>query len=73
MVVTDKGVMKFDEKTRRMYLAGYYETSSPEEIKENTGFELDVSRAVKLEPPSPEIIRIIREEIDPKQVFIKHG
>lgn len=73
MVVTDKGVMKFDEKTRRMYLSGYYETSSPEEIKENTGFELDVSRAVKLEPPSPEIIRIIREEIDPKQVFIKHG
>lgn len=72
-VVTDRGVMKFDETTKRMYLAGYYETSSPEDVIENTGFEVDVSRAVKIEPPSREIIRIIREEIDPMQVFIKHA
>lgn len=70
-VVTDKGVMKFDEKTKRMYLAGYYETSSPEEIVECTGFDIDVSRAVKLAPPSPEVIKMIREEIDPEQAFIK--
>lgn len=73
MVVTDRGVMKFDEKTKRMYLAGCYETSSPEDIIENTGFEIDVSRAVKLDPPSPEVIRIIREEIDPRQAYIKHN
>ena len=36
-----------------------------------TGFDLDVSRAVQEEEPDPEIIRIIREEIDPGQVFIK--
>ena len=71
MVVTDRGVMKFDEKTKRMYLAGYFESSSIEDIVENTGFEIDTSRAVKLEPPSPEIVRIIREEIDPAQRFIK--
>lgn len=71
MVVTDRGIMKFDEKTKRMYLAGYFETSSPQDIIENTGFEIDVSRAEKIDPPSPEIIRIIREEIDPGQAFIK--
>jgi glutaconate CoA-transferase subunit B len=71
MVVTDRGILKFDEKTKRMYLAGYYETSSVQEIVENTGFEIDVSKAEKIEPPSPEIIRIIREEIDPGQAFIK--
>lgn len=71
MVVTDKGVMKFDEETKRMYLAGYYESSSIEDIVENTGFEIDTSRAEKIEAPSPEVIRIIREEIDPGQVFIK--
>jgi glutaconate CoA-transferase subunit B len=54
-----------------MYLAGYYETSSPEDIIENTGFDLDVSRAVKLDPPSPEVIKMIREEIDPGQAFIQ--
>ncbi|CAB1239824.1 Glutaconate CoA-transferase subunit B [Ruminococcaceae bacterium BL-6] len=71
MVVTDRGVFKFDEKTKRMYLAGYYETSSIEEIIANTGFEIDVSRAEKIAPPEPEVIRMIREEIDPGQVFIK--
>ncbi len=70
-VVTDLGILKFDDKTRRMYLDGYYETTSPEEVQENTGFEIDVSRAVKLDPPDPEVIRMIREEIDPGQVFIK--
>ena len=71
MVVSDRGVMKFDEKTKRMYLAGYYPTSSPEDIIENTGFDIDVSRAVLLEAPSPEVIRAIREEIDPGQAFIQ--
>ena len=62
MVVTDLGIMKFDEETKRMYLAYYYPFSSPEMVQENTGFEID---------PDPEIIRVIREEIDPGQAFIK--
>ena len=57
MVVTDRGILKFDEKTKRMYLAGYYPTSSPEDVLENTGFDLDVSRAVELEAPDPEVIK----------------
>lgn len=70
-VVTDRGIMRFDEKTKRMYLAGYYPTSSVEDVLENTGFDIDVSRAVQLEAPTPEVIRMIREEIDPGQAFIK--
>ena len=71
MVVTDKGIMKFDEETKRMYLAGYFPTSSPEDVIENTGFDIDVSRAVLLDTPTPEVIKMIREEIDPNQVFIQ--
>lgn len=71
MVVTDRGILKFDDKTKRMYLAGYYPTSSPEDVLENTGFELDVSKAEKLEAPDPSVIKLIREEIDPGQAFIK--
>ncbi len=71
MVVTDLGVMKFDEETKRMYLAGYYPFSSVEEIVESTGFEIDVTKAVELEAPTPEVIKLIREVIDPGQAFIK--
>ena len=69
-VVTNYGVMKFDDETKRMYLASYFPTTTPEEAKAQCGFELDVSRAVRMDPPSPEIIRIIREELDPDHVFI---
>ncbi|WBW49951.1 glutaconate CoA-transferase subunit B [Peptoniphilus equinus] len=71
MVVTDKGILKFDDDTKRMYLAGYYPSSSPEDVLENTGFDIDVSRAVELEAPEEDVIRLIREEIDPGQAFIK--
>ena len=71
LVVTDKGILKFDEKTKRMYLAAYYPTSSPEDVLENTGFDLDVSKAVELEAPDPAVIKLIREEIDPGQAFIQ--
>jgi glutaconate CoA-transferase subunit B len=71
MVVTDRGILKFDDKTKRMYLAGFYPTSSPKDVEENTGFELDVSKAVELEAPDPSVIKLIREEIDPGQAFIK--
>ena len=49
MVVTDLGIMKFDEETKRMYLAYYYPFSSPEMVQENTGFEIDTSRAQLME------------------------
>ena len=71
MVVTDLGIMKFDAETKRMYLAYYYPFSTPEMVKENTGFDVDVSKAELIEGPSPEIIKMIREEIDPGQAFIK--
>lgn len=71
MVVTDRGILKFDEDTKKMYLAGYYPTSSPEDVLENTGFDIDVSRAVLLEAPDESVIKLIREEIDPGEAFIK--
>lgn len=71
IVVTDLGIMKFDSETKRMYVAEYYPGVTLEQIIENTGFDIDVSRAVKAKEPEPEILRILREEIDPKGVFIK--
>ncbi|MBR4727698.1 MAG: CoA-transferase subunit beta [Clostridia bacterium] len=70
-VVTDLGIMKFNDETKKMYLAYYYPYSSPEIVQENTGFEIDVSSAVEMDGPSDEVIRVIRDEIDPLQIFIK--
>lgn len=69
-VITELGVMRFDEKTRRMYLAEYYPGTTIEEIVENTGFELDTSRAVEAEPPSAEVLDILIRQVDPMRIMI---
>lgn len=69
-VVSDLGVMKFDGRTHKMYLAGYFPFTTPEEIQENTGFELDVSQAAVLpEPDTQTICRL--EKIDPNHLYLQ--
>ena len=58
-VVTELGIMRFDEKSRRMYLAEYFPGVTVDQILENTGFELDASRAVESEPPSEEVLAVL--------------
>jgi glutaconate CoA-transferase, subunit B len=69
-VVTNLCVLKFDEKTKEAYLAEYYPGVSVDTIVENTGFPLDVSRAVEALPPSAEDLRILREEVDPQRLIL---
>ncbi len=65
-VVTNLGLVGFDEVTKEMYLVKYYPGVSPESIIEHTGFPLDVSRAVESVPPSGQELRIFREKVDPQ-------
>jgi acyl CoA:acetate/3-ketoacid CoA transferase beta subunit len=63
-------VLEFDKNTKKMILTGYYPFTSPSEIRDKTGFELDVSQARELSPPPAEYIDLMRK-IDPQQIFIK--
>jgi len=69
-VVTNLCVLKFDNNTKAAFLAEYYPGVSVGTILENTGFELDVSRAVEAAPPSPEELKILREEVDPQRLML---
>ena len=69
-VVTDLCVLKFDETTHEMYLAERYPGVTDEHIAENTGFALDVSRAVDAPPPTAEELRILRDEVDPQRLIL---
>lgn len=69
-VVTNLGVMKFDQDTKEMYLTEYYPGITVEQIVENTGFEVDVSQAIEAVPPSVEELRVLREEIDPQRLIL---
>lgn len=55
-----------------MYLESYHPGVTIEEIKANTGWNLRMAGDVReTEHPTPELIRILREECDPAGVFLK--
>lgn len=71
-VVTTMGIMKFDEKTKEMYVSEYYADLGVtlEKIKENTGFDIDVSRACPVKPPTEEELYVLRNVADPEKIFM---
>lgn len=69
-VVSDLGVMKFDDETKEMYLAEYYRGITAEQVQENTGFDMDVSRAVEAAPPVEEELEILRKDVDPHRLIL---
>jgi glutaconate CoA-transferase subunit B len=68
-VVTELGIMRFDDD-KRMYLAEYFPGATPEQIRDNTGFELDISVAVQSDPPEKEVLDILINKVDPMRLMI---
>jgi len=77
VIVTNKGVMRFDRETKEAYLASYHPDSSVKEIIELTPWDLKVADDVhETEPPTSEELRVIREVLDPMRmitIYLKRG
>jgi len=65
-VITNLGMMGFDEETKRVKLLEANPGVTVEKVLEDTGFELLLAdKIVESEPPTPQELRILREEVDP--------
>lgn len=69
-VITDLGVMGFDTQTHRMVVEGLYCGIDPQSVARQTGFDLDLTRAVTLPPPGEEELRILRCRCDPDRLIL---
>jgi len=69
-VITELGVMRFDEESKRMYLSEYFPGVTPRQIQDNTGFFLDVSRAEQFHLPGLEMLEIMISKVDPQRLII---
>ncbi|MHA2201243.1 MAG: CoA-transferase subunit beta [Candidatus Thorarchaeota archaeon] len=69
-VITTLGILSFDVKTKEMFLSNYYDVSSPQEIQDNTQFELDLSLADQEPPPSSNELDILRNDVDPMRLIL---
>jgi acyl CoA:acetate/3-ketoacid CoA transferase beta subunit len=71
-VITDMAVLGFDAKTHAMSVISLHPGIRVEDLMENTGFPLHIPKDVPTTPlPSPEELRLLREEIDPKGTHLK--
>ncbi len=70
MVITNLGVMRFDNETKEMYLSGIYPGITPEKILENMEFKIDISRVKEEIPPSEEELRLLRDKCDHQRLIL---
>jgi len=71
LVVTDLGFLEPDENGE-LTLTALHPGKTVEQVKENTGWEINISRNLKTtEPPHEDELRILREELDPQHIYLK--
>jgi len=73
-VVSTLGVMKFDESSREMYVETYFDDLgvTVDDIRQMTEFDIDLSRARPMEPPTAEELTVLREKVDPEGIYMRY-
>lgn len=70
-VVTDLGIMEPDENGE-LVLTALHPDVTVEQVCQNTGWDLKVASTLRTTPPpSPEELRILREDLDPQGIYLK--
>ena len=73
-VFTDKALLDFEEKTKRMRLVGLLPGVLVEDVVENTGFDLLIKEdIINVPPPTEKELRILREKVDPYRIVLGRG
>ncbi len=70
-VITDKAVLESEAETGELVLSGLYPGVTVEEVQANVGWPLRVrARLELLDPPSGEELRLLREVMDPRRLYL---
>lgn len=72
MIITDKAVFSFNEKSKKALLLSVHEGISVDEVLNDTAFPVEVSGEVAITArPSGEELKIIREVLDPQGTYTR--
>ncbi|MFN2274997.1 MAG: CoA-transferase subunit beta [Anaerolineales bacterium] len=70
-VVTNLAILGYEPESKRMQLLATQPEISVEEVLEKTGFDLLVADPIESNPaPSPDELRLLREEVDQDRLYI---
>ncbi len=71
-VVTDLAVMENDPQTCTLRIVRLMPGIAVEQVLAETGFPPDVAPDLTtVEPPAPDVLHVLREEVDPGRVYLK--
>ena len=71
-IITDKALLGFHPETREAQLVSIHPGVPLDDVIENTGFPLRVPRRLPVTgEPTTDELRLLREEIDPRRVYLK--
>jgi len=71
-VITDKGVLERDAANGELVLTALYPGVSVEDVRAGVGWALRSRSTLDcVEPPSPTDLRLLREVLDPKRLYLK--
>lgn len=69
-VITNMGIMYFYDQTKEMYLGEYYPGIEPQHILDNMSFNVDISAAREVVPPTKLELEILRDVCDPQRLIL---
>lgn len=70
-VITDLAVLGYHEESKRMEVLSLHPGVTMEQVQHATGFKLGMREPLGITvPPTPEELRILREEVDPHRYII---
>ncbi len=71
-IITDKAVLEPDPKAGEMELIALYPGVSPDEVVSSVGWRLKSRTTLwRVEPPTPVELRLMREVLDPRRLYLK--
>jgi acyl CoA:acetate/3-ketoacid CoA transferase beta subunit len=69
-MITDKAILNFDNPQREMQLSALYPGVSVTDVQAEVGWPLKLAAKIdEVSAPSPEDLRLIRDELDPKGMY----
>lgn len=69
-VITNLGILRFEQASRCMYLDGFYPGVTAEQILENMDFRVNTAKARPVKPPTDEELDILRNHCDPQRLIL---
>jgi glutaconate CoA-transferase, subunit B len=63
-------ILRSDPDSGILYVSEIFPGVTPEMVKENTGWDIDITRAKPLQAPTYEELKKLRMEIDPTRLYL---